>query len=438
MGHKVGKKTDLKLIDEANSIVELKNVNMTTANRNMIRASRNLAWKKSNPFISSARGYPDWAPFQGLKWKHGKPLVCVDDDWYELVSIHGVTVPEIQKKCRQEGWNFKHRFREDLVQILRLMDYKIDRLTDLELRDENGQIIKRQNVRMTRENLRRMKDNISTDPSALMEDLEKFQRQLELQFSYLKTNGYDYRADVERLRSKIDLGVDLDRFATEVGLIMNQFIDGHASVSSRRFGKSGYLPFLIETSGDQFIAVQPDRSNLVNPDFPFLRKIDGRSIDYWIEKLDAYVPRGSHHYRRRRCLRNMRNIQFYRRELKLAESEQVQFTLANAAGEEMKYDRRLAEKRPLYGEWPRGKSSSILDNNLGYLRLEKMNGDAVDTVQKYMPEFEQTDGLIVDVRGNGGGSRLALMELAPYFLRHSDSPRIGNVAKYRLYEEFGE
>ena len=49
-----------------------------------------------------------------------------------------------------------------------------------------------------------------------------------------------------------------------------------------------------------------------------------------------------------------------------------------------------------------------------------------------------TDGLIVDVRGNGGGSRAALIELAGWLMSPDDEPRIGNVCKYRLCRDFAE
>jgi C-terminal processing protease CtpA/Prc len=53
-----------------------------------------------------------------------------------------------------------------------------------------------------------------------------------------------------------------------------------------------------------------------------------------------------------------------------------------------------------------------------------------------MPEFLSTEGQIVDVRGNGGGSRDALRALFPYLMSEGDAPRVVNAAKYRLHPDY--
>jgi C-terminal processing protease CtpA/Prc len=49
--------------------------------------------------------------------------------------------------------------------------------------------------------------------------------------------------------------------------------------------------------------------------------------------------------------------------------------------------------------------------------------------------FEGTAGLIVDVRGNAGGTRAALRGLFPYFMKPADAPRVANVAACRVEGE---
>ena len=49
-----------------------------------------------------------------------------------------------------------------------------------------------------------------------------------------------------------------------------------------------------------------------------------------------------------------------------------------------------------------------------------------------MAELADTDGLIIDVRENGGGSRDALRALLPYFLTEDEPARVVNVGAYRL------
>ena len=88
------------------------------------------------------------------------------------------------------------------------------------------------------------------------------------------------------------------------------------------------------------------------------------------------------------------------------------------------------------GTWPPSRPPEILEGNIGYLPLESMNDGAVQLLREWMPKFRDTDGLVIDVRGNGGGIRTPILELAGYLLTKEDPPRIGNVTKYRLAPQF--
>ena len=94
-----------------------------------------------------------------------------------------------------------------------------------------------------------------------------------------------------------------------------------------------------------------------------------------------------------------------------------------------------AARKPIYGDWPRTKSH-LLEQDIGYLRIPRMDERAVVEIITHMRKFRDTRGMIVDVRGNGGGSRHALRTIASYLMSPNDSPRIANVAKYRLHEDF--
>ena len=109
-----------------------------------------------NPFSSGQRGYPNWSAFTGIKWEKGRPIVQFKDEWFELVSIHGVTTEAILKKCKEEDWDTGKRVAEDLVQILRLMGQEVDKKTDLVLRDKDGKKATFKDVAMTEDNRRRL------------------------------------------------------------------------------------------------------------------------------------------------------------------------------------------------------------------------------------------------------------------------------------------
>jgi C-terminal processing protease CtpA/Prc len=56
----------------------------------------------------------------------------------------------------------------------------------------------------------------------------------------------------------------------------------------------------------------------------------------------------------------------------------------------------------------------------------------LDQLDRQMSGFADTTGLIIDVRGNGGGTQDVLRQLLPYFMRPDEPVKIVNVAAYRL------
>lgn|GEM_PF-3908893 len=78
--------------------------------------------------------------------------------------------------------------------------------------------------------------------------------------------------------------------ALTVKRLFSRSIDGHADV--REFcPRAAYLPFLPHASPHGTVAVQPDRSELLDARFPFL--VDGVPLASWLSAVAAFVPKGS-------------------------------------------------------------------------------------------------------------------------------------------------
>ena len=96
---------------------------------------------------------------------------------------------------------------------------------------------------------------------------------------------------------------------------------------------------------------------------------------------------------------------------------------------------RLADEYPLSAPvWP-PTCSRILAGNIGYLRIGRWMSNQQEFLNElvlYMKHFRNTDGLIIDIRGIGGGSRAPLRRLFPFFMADNDPPRVLNIAAYRL------
>ena len=154
----------------------------------------------------------------------------------------------------------------------------------------------------------------------------------------------------------------------ELDLIMASYIDGHARVRhpSRRQAKVG-LPFLIEPSGDRFVAFFENRQSFVDERFPYVTKIDGVPVEKLVEPLEAWVAKGSPQYQLRHKLRGVRDLGKARELSKIKPADLVRVELANEQGDVLEMKLQVRDRTPIYGIWPRTESAGVgkIENNLG-------------------------------------------------------------------------
>ncbi len=245
----------------------------------------------------------------------------------------------------------------------------------------------------------------------------------------------DHRALFQALRQHLPTTVEPAWLGLELQKLLGHFTDGHAATDVPPT-PTGFLPFLTGSVGDALVAFQADRSGFLDPEHPFLLAIDGLPTEKWLEAAAAYAPRGSSQLVRRESRRWLRAVQRLRGDLGLPQVDQVEVLVGDAARSSVRTLRLpVTERAPQFGVWPR-RESALLGGNVGYLRLAQMRPEAADDVRTSLERFADTDGLIVDVRGNGGGTRDALLALLPALLTEADGPRIVNVAAYRRWEGF--
>ena len=270
----------------------------------------------------------------------------------------------------------------------------------------------------------------------MYQDLDQFQRELEERFAYLKVNNVDYKTAVHSVRDKVTNGISMDEFGIELRKIIGLFIDCHASVTGFSYGE-GFLPFLVEPIGDRYVAFWPDHSGFIEPSFPFITKIDDINIDDWCTYLKPLIPKGSPQYVKIHALRILEYLQFARTLVGLEQSSHLTVELESKDRSTRKSLQLSVSDQLLYpAAWP-DSNSHIMAGNIGYLRITGWGEGAFAEVATWMPQFRDTDGLIIDIRHNPGGTRNVLRDLYPYFVKESEKPRIAGVAKYRLYSGFG-
>ncbi|MDE0892180.1 MAG: S41 family peptidase [Planctomycetota bacterium] len=397
------------------------------------------------------------SPFDGLRWSGDQPEVQVDGTWYEPVAIDGINVEEILTLADTWSPGREKRFAEDLIPMLVRLEWKGDGKVDLDLRSlKDGSAVRLEGVEMTRAKRQALRAagaarelSSARRPTALsrisvedaQRDIEAFGAGLKDQFAYLGLGEVELDRELAQIRDGMaGVQVDVLELRLELHRLLMRFGDGHAQVRSNLpLGEPGdkYLPFLLVESAQGVVAVLPDRSALVEPDAPVVRAIDGKTMDEWVELARPYIANGSPQLVRRRALGDMREIDWVRRVLGEETGVPLTVTFSTVDGSEtVERELELSSRRPTYGPWPRSKST-ILEGDIGYLRIVQMDGD-VDSLHEAMGEFVDSKGLIVDVRGNGGGTRELLLALGGYLIGPKEPAIVGNIAQYRLSSRFDE
>ena len=394
---------------------------------------------------------PKLSPFRGMRAvEKGIEVQVADDTWYALESVAGVDAGTLLREAeRLAGKNAWKRLTEDLPALLAAMGHEVGETVDLKVKDlATKEIRELPAVKMTKENRRRLLQANRNAQAPVIEaaavaatltaadaraDLAELRRLLDEQFAYRALRSVDLeklmQAATEALGSD---PVEGAAFVRIVDRILRAFGDGHTRVDGVPPVSDTFLPFLVQEVAGGHVAFLADRSGLVDAERPFLTAIDGVELGHWLAAAKARATQGSPTMQAREAERLLRDLGDLRAELRVGASEKVTVTVRGKSGTR---DVTLAttNRKPAYGTWPRTETR-LLDGNLGYLRIAQMAGDAgfLDGLDASMQTFRATKGLVIDVRGNGGGSRDALRRLAPYLLPENGAPVVGNVAAILL------
>ena len=398
------------------------------------------------------------SPFDGLRWSGDRPEVDVAGTWYRPLEINGVTVDSILEFCdgRWRGQR-KKRFGEDLAEALVLMGHDIGKTAKLKLeRISDDEVVTFDSVAMTKAKRRAIRDASSkrearpprvTTISAedAQDDVAAFGDGLRSQFAYFRTKGVDVNAELEVLAEGMGEEVDVAVFAQDLNRILYLFGDGHAGVRGADGPAGLHIPFLMAPAKGGVVAFDSGRDGFIDPKRPYVQSIDGTDIADWVDGMRSLVVDGSPQLIEHRALRAMRELERVRKALGREASGSVSVTISSKAkgGSKKSVELPLVERRPTYGPWPRsetrlleGRDAAGAKGGIGVIRLLQMDDDLIPALRSAMDDFKDTDGLIVDVRGNGGGRRGLLAALGGYLVDESTGPVVGNCAAYRRAPQF--
>jgi hypothetical protein len=415
---------------------------------------------------------PKLSPFSAIETLEESLVeVRLGNERHRLLAIDGRPVDDVLAYCRRmyaEKW--KKRFAEDLVEVLWGMGKdRAERAADLTVAGPDGPVVMR-GVPMTEANRAAVKrgreerivNRVSRERGAAApgsgalthrvfedstdrltrakaeQDLDQLEWHLTHEHSYsaleVVPGGTQYRGRLDSIRAALGESISRKDFEAQVAAAVGASGDGHAIYDAEPLSAMSFAPFLCEHTGDGLIAFKADRSGFLADGHPVITAIDGVAVDRWLAASLRTVPRGSEALTRSRSGRGLRNLGYLRRELGLEARGGVEVELASTDGAAaIRVSIPLAARPPRFGDWPAGRSR-MLEGGIGYLRLAEMAGEAsaVLEAQEWMTRFTNAPGIIIDVRGNGGGTRDLTRALVPVLTKRGEGPRVCAAAVYRL------
>ena len=275
------------------------------------------------------------------------------------------------------------------------------------------------------------------NPQLVIQDLEHLEWLIDNYYSYAHLTKFDYRLAIDQIIFSLNKGITKRDLAFQLKKFMAYFGDGHSRVSLRdviQKEEAKWLPFEIIKHKDSFYAVNPNTKDFYNPYYPKIASISQIQIDKLYKSAEEMIPKTTEKYISSRAMNYLNYTGFILKTLNKNITDSIEVCFENEARQLNKY---FSLGRPTLPPLRNTflLKDSILDNNIGYLNLtEEMEDEDwfIEKLHKVMAKFKYTDGLIIDIRNNGGGSRAPLVALLPYFI---DQTKVVNVCRYRINQK---
>ena len=184
---------------------------------------------------------------------------------------------------------------------------------------------------------------------------------------------------------------------------------------------------------------------LLNAKHPYLHSINGFTWKALWEKTQELVQNGSSQFVETYGLVQFREMGSILTQLGMYKPKEIVVKLADESGNTTSLTQNLVFGRKKSTKTKRDFSLTtlgdfrykVLKENIGYINIPTMaSGENIaSNLEKIFQEMASTKGLIIDVRGNSGGSRQILTELMPYLMNNKQAPVVVNVAATRVTDD---
>jgi len=280
-------------------------------------------------------------------------------------------------------------------------------------------------------------------------DLSVLDSLLAHHYAYNDADELDEIAVLGAISDALPDRIRVGDFAMQLQKALALSIDGHAPRISgmRPDGEreriednppgGHFFPFELRSTGSRIVAFDAVSRTLIDPVHPYVATIDGLSVSEWIDVAQSIVIAGSPQLRWRRGARQLGNIGFLRMELGRppTQTASVQFENEDKTSQSERTIDLVGASVAARERYPfAGDGAARVPEDIAYFRLRRMESDEdyIAGFAAWIQESRGAEGAIVDIRDNGGGSRLPLLTLLPHVLGADEASVIVNAGRLKL------
>lgn len=306
-----------------------------------------------------------------------------------------------------------------------------------------------------------------------LEDLKEFKVLLKKESSYYQLSNFDFASRYKNIEDTIKQqdSIPIYTLTYELEKIISETIDRHALIRMQDFQDSDYasfkhhFPFVLSSLNGNVVALKEKKTkeeyNYYSNKFPFVKSINGVDIHTFLKHFayrSKYSPSPAQLTDGLLELSHIGKLYFKQAEQDMQET--LNLTLTNG-----KKDKELTlafspkkhvwsnigslrhkkDMRSLYSDrdFDLTRLDKWVTDSIAYLAIPAMasykrNNNIEPYLNATLEKFRDAKALVIDIRGNGGGTRDILNTLAGYLVQPEQTPWVANVAYVRSDQRLNE
>lgn len=407
-------------------------------------------------------------PFKDIRWTQGYPDIMLHDKWMKLVSVNGITIERLVDRAILEwGPAYQDRFLDGFSYLLKMENGKKNVFCRLVVRSDQsekkvfsistrGQYNRCLKKRRLARSVDRQPSTINRQPSTIdggqssvdggrsisqkeaLEDIRYLEWTLLNRYAYIERSKTSYQAALDGI---IDAGKEsISRYdlAIRLSKVLALFSDNHTRISlgasQIRISEDVMPCELVEAEG-RIVCLQPGLRGYLDATYPFLRSINGVAFEALVNKFTGLVAEHDPPISSQEVLEYLRKVEWIMRLMGKSYYGKAILELETADGLKTKTLTLSCAPAIRQAKFLLPVTSEILKGSIGYLALRSRmfpGKDFKNEIVNAMIGLQQTNGMILDLRGNPGGTRDAIPLLLQYFIPPEERPLVINIGSARF------